>query len=101
MEWPELEYDDIVDAIAAGSRQGGPPWTRAATRLFGRALERMDQLPGDSRFVWSALTQEDFRQTGAHLRPLAAHSNRSSGPLRAVISSIGIAFVEGCCDKAR
>ena len=37
-EWPELEYDDIVDAIAAGSRQGGPPWTRGATRLFGLAV---------------------------------------------------------------
>lgn len=34
-EWPELQYDDIVDAIAAGAKRGGPPWTRAATRATG------------------------------------------------------------------
>jgi type VII secretion integral membrane protein EccD len=37
-EWPELQYDDIVDAIAIGARQGGPPWTRAATRACGLAV---------------------------------------------------------------
>jgi phosphoesterase RecJ-like protein len=49
-----------------------------ATRLFGRALERMGTGPltgepgtgaqrrqGGIRFVWSALTQKDFRETGA------------------------------------
>lgn len=36
-----------------------------ATRLFGRALERMGQPPGDSRIAWSALSQDDFRETGA------------------------------------
>jgi phosphoesterase RecJ-like protein len=35
-----------------------------ATRLFGRALERMQRLP-NGRFVWSALSREDFRETGA------------------------------------
>jgi phosphoesterase RecJ-like protein len=36
----------------------------AATRLFGRALEQMEILPR-GRVVWSALSQKDFRETGA------------------------------------
>ncbi len=33
--WPELEYDDVVDAIAAGSRRYGRMWDGAATRVAG------------------------------------------------------------------
>ncbi|OLE26970.1 MAG: type VII secretion integral membrane protein EccD [Actinobacteria bacterium 13_1_20CM_3_71_11] len=33
--WPELEYDDVVDAIAAGARRYGRAWDGAATRLTG------------------------------------------------------------------
>lgn len=35
-----------------------------ATRLFGRALERLDCGPS-GRIIWSALSQDDFRETGA------------------------------------
>jgi type VII secretion integral membrane protein EccD len=31
-DWPELEYDDVVEAIAAGARRRGTVWTPAATR---------------------------------------------------------------------
>src|SRR3712207_5128924 len=31
-EWPELEYDDVVEAIAAGVRRRGSTWTPASTR---------------------------------------------------------------------
>ncbi|MEV6926914.1 type VII secretion integral membrane protein EccD [Dactylosporangium sp. NPDC051485] len=31
--WPELEYDDVVEAIAAGARRQGVPWSPAATRV--------------------------------------------------------------------
>jgi type VII secretion integral membrane protein EccD len=31
--WPELEYDDVVDAIAAGARGYGRVWDGAATRI--------------------------------------------------------------------
>ncbi|MFI5906245.1 type VII secretion integral membrane protein EccD [Dactylosporangium sp. NPDC051541] len=30
--WPELEYDDVVETIAAGARRQGVPWSAAATR---------------------------------------------------------------------
>lgn len=30
--WPELEYDDVVEAIAEGARRRGAVWTPAATR---------------------------------------------------------------------
>ncbi|WP_432835343.1 type VII secretion integral membrane protein EccD [Dactylosporangium sp. CA-092794] len=36
-EWPELEYDDVVDAIAAGARRYGVAWSPAATRVTGLA----------------------------------------------------------------
>lgn len=31
-QWPELEYDDVAEAIAAGARQTGRAWTPDATR---------------------------------------------------------------------
>ncbi|XVV12427.1 type VII secretion integral membrane protein EccD [Actinoplanes sp. CA-131856] len=31
-EWPELEYDDVVEAIAEGARRRGSSWTPASTR---------------------------------------------------------------------
>jgi type VII secretion integral membrane protein EccD len=31
-DWPELEYDDVVEAIADGVRRRGPAWTPASTR---------------------------------------------------------------------
>ncbi|WP_436525676.1 type VII secretion integral membrane protein EccD [Actinoplanes sp. HUAS TT8] len=32
-DWPELEYDDVVEAIAEGARRRGGVWTPAATRM--------------------------------------------------------------------
>jgi type VII secretion integral membrane protein EccD len=31
-EWPELEYDDVVEAIAEGARRRGSAWTAGCTR---------------------------------------------------------------------
>jgi type VII secretion integral membrane protein EccD len=31
-DWPELEYDDVVEAIADGARRRGSVWTPASTR---------------------------------------------------------------------
>ncbi|GAA0545280.1 type VII secretion integral membrane protein EccD [Paractinoplanes ferrugineus] len=31
-DWPELEYDDVVEAIAAGARRRGSAWTPSSTR---------------------------------------------------------------------
>lgn len=31
--WPELEFDDVVDAIAAGARRQGAAWSPGATRV--------------------------------------------------------------------
>jgi type VII secretion integral membrane protein EccD len=36
--WPELEYDDVVDAIAAGARRYGWGWDGRATRATGLGL---------------------------------------------------------------
>jgi type VII secretion integral membrane protein EccD len=37
LEWPELEYDDLVDAIATGSGRVRRPWGPRHTRLAGLA----------------------------------------------------------------
>ncbi|MFI5932448.1 type VII secretion integral membrane protein EccD [Actinoplanes sp. NPDC051494] len=40
-EWPELEYDDVVEAIAEGARRRGAVWSPASTRtatLAGAAV---------------------------------------------------------------
>jgi len=37
-DWPEPEYDDVVEAIAAGARRYGPEWSAAATRVTGVAV---------------------------------------------------------------
>jgi len=34
-DWPELEYDDVVEAIAAGARRQGVGWSGPATRVAG------------------------------------------------------------------
>lgn len=36
-EWPELEYDDVVEAIADGARRRGGAWSPAATRAAALA----------------------------------------------------------------
>lgn len=37
-EWPELEYEDLVETIASGARRHGRSWGKAATRRCGLAL---------------------------------------------------------------
>lgn len=34
-EWPELDYDDLADAVATGARKQGRSWSPAATRVTG------------------------------------------------------------------
>lgn len=36
-QWPELEYDDVVEAIADGARRRGGTWSPAATRAAALA----------------------------------------------------------------
>ncbi|MEV4626436.1 type VII secretion integral membrane protein EccD [Micromonospora sp. NPDC049523] len=36
-QWPELEYDDVVEAIADGARRRGAAWSGAATRAASLA----------------------------------------------------------------
>ncbi|MCO7222088.1 type VII secretion integral membrane protein EccD [Klenkia sp. PcliD-1-E] len=37
-DWPELDYDDVVDAIAGSARAASPDWGPAATRRTGVAV---------------------------------------------------------------
>jgi len=37
LEWPEPDYDDIVEAIAEGARRRGFGWNQTATRVTGLA----------------------------------------------------------------
>jgi type VII secretion integral membrane protein EccD len=38
MDWPDSDYDDVVDAIASGARQRGRRWSGGATRVAGLAV---------------------------------------------------------------
>lgn len=46
LEWPELEYEDLVETIASGARRAGRSWGRAATRRCGLALAAAILLAG-------------------------------------------------------
>ncbi|MGZ0149064.1 type VII secretion integral membrane protein EccD [Kribbella sp. WER1] len=35
LDWPELEYDDLVDAVASGAGKLGVPWSARHTRIAG------------------------------------------------------------------
>lgn len=37
-EWPEMDYDDVVDAIATGARRQSRSWGAAATRRAGLSI---------------------------------------------------------------
>lgn len=45
-DWPEPEYDDLVDAIATGSGRTGRAWAPRHTRLAGLATGAMSVLLG-------------------------------------------------------
>jgi type VII secretion integral membrane protein EccD len=38
LQWTEIRYDDVVEAIADGARQQGASWSPGATRVTGLAL---------------------------------------------------------------
>ncbi len=44
--WPELEYDDVVEAIAAGARRYGRSWDGGATRVTALAVAGLAALIG-------------------------------------------------------
>ena len=51
--WPELEYDDVVDAVAAGARRYGRSWDAGATRATGLAVAGVALLLGALALVRS------------------------------------------------
>ena len=46
LAWPEPEYDDVVEEIAAGARAHGRLWDAAATRLFALVAAGLVLLTG-------------------------------------------------------
>ncbi len=62
-QWPELEYDDVVEAIAAGARRRGAAWTPAATRTSTLAGAGLLLLAG----VMALLEGGPAWQPGAYL----------------------------------
>lgn len=66
-EWPELDYDDLVDAIATGSRRRARRWARRHTRTAGLAIGAVAVLVGLVTAVvsgpdWGAVAQWSFGQ---------------------------------------
>ncbi|SHN03377.1 type VII secretion integral membrane protein EccD [Cryptosporangium aurantiacum] len=55
-EWPELDYDDLADAVAAGARRQGRAWSPAVTRVTGLAVAVTLLLAGLAAVLYSGLT---------------------------------------------
>lgn len=53
-EWPELAYDDLTEAVAAGARLRGRAWTPGATRLTGLLVAGVLLLLGLAALVAAA-----------------------------------------------
>lgn len=45
-EWPELDYDDVVDAIATSARGRNRAWTGSTTRIAGLTISAIFLLAG-------------------------------------------------------
>lgn len=43
-EWPEVDYDDVVDAIATGARKNSRSWSPSATQTVGIAVSAVAAL---------------------------------------------------------
>jgi type VII secretion integral membrane protein EccD len=52
-DWPELEYDDLVDAVAGGSGRLGSAWSSWHTRVAGLTLAAVSALLGLLALWWS------------------------------------------------
>ncbi|GAA1343265.1 type VII secretion integral membrane protein EccD [Actinocatenispora thailandica] len=52
-EWPELEYDDVVETIASGARRYGRSWGAAATRRCAMAVSPAIFLLGTTLVLFS------------------------------------------------
>ncbi|MFB9322580.1 type VII secretion integral membrane protein EccD [Cryptosporangium minutisporangium] len=55
-EWPEPDYDDLADAVAAGARRQGRAWTPATTRVAGLVAPAGLLLAGLAAMLYSGLT---------------------------------------------
>ncbi|GAA3386889.1 type VII secretion integral membrane protein EccD [Cryptosporangium minutisporangium] len=55
-EWPEPDYDDLADAVAAGARRQGRAWTPATTRVAGLVAAAGLLLAGLAAMLYSGLT---------------------------------------------
>ncbi|TQS43813.1 type VII secretion integral membrane protein EccD [Cryptosporangium phraense] len=55
-EWPELDYDDLADAVAAGARRQGRAWSPSSTRVAGLAVSCLLLLLGLATVLYSGLS---------------------------------------------
>jgi type VII secretion integral membrane protein EccD len=63
-EWPELEYEDLVETIASGARRAGRGWGKAATRRGGLVMSASIALAGT---LVTLLFEPPWRTGGAVL----------------------------------
>lgn len=60
-EWPEVDYDDLVDAIATGTRKSTRPWSGARTHTTGLVIGALALLIG---FIWLLQSGPDWQPPG-------------------------------------
>jgi ESX secretion system protein EccD len=93
-EWPELEYDDVVEAIAGGARRYGRSWGNVATRRCGLAVASAVFLLGLADLT---LATRPWAIAGAVALLVAVVAVTTGAVLsRALSDSIAGAVVAGC-----
>jgi type VII secretion integral membrane protein EccD len=93
--WPELEYDDVTDAIATGARRYGRTWDGTATRLTGLGIAALALLLGA---FWLGSGPLGFAVAGLLLLlGIVAARGYGDGPAGTTIAALALpyAFVGG------
>ena len=60
-EWPEVDYDDVVDAIATGARKSTRPWSGGKTHAVGLVLASVALLIA---LVWTLQAGPELQAPG-------------------------------------
>jgi type VII secretion integral membrane protein EccD len=71
-DWPEPEYDDVVDAVAVGARGLGARWSGEATRIAAVAAAGLVLLAGLLSPIGAAFAQDRLAALGLAAVLLAA-----------------------------
>ncbi|GAA4594353.1 type VII secretion integral membrane protein EccD [Actinoplanes octamycinicus] len=90
-EWPELEYDDVAEAVAEAARQRGGVWSPATTRVAALVLAAI-ALTAGLAVLWRGVAGGAGLGLAVLLLLAAATASRAFGAGRAAVLLGGFAL---------